>query len=140
PEAVDAALVISQPGVRDPRPPFVVASGLGPDSASPQLLRTARAGAAGRYGERDDEPGLWSGLSRLAVPMGLGEQAVLRDEGLEALAISGAGERQVPAEEDARVSAETMAASGTAMLDLILTLDEAERPPAEGPGEYVRLG
>lgn len=139
-EAVDAALVISQPGPRDPRPPFVVASGLDPESPSPQLVRTARAATASRYGERDEEPGTWAGLSRLAVPAGLGEQAVLRDEGLEALAISGAGERQLPDEEDATVSAETMAASGTAMLDLILTLDEAERPPAEGPAEYVRLG
>ena len=139
-EAIDAALVIAQPGPQDPRPPFVVASGLDPESPSPQLVRTARAATASRYGERDDEPGTWASLSRLAVPAGLGEQAVLRDEGLEALAISGAGERQLPVEDDTTVSAEAMAASGTAMMDLILTLDEAERPPAEGPAEYVRLG
>ena len=82
PEAVDAALVISQPGVPDPR-----AALRGRLRARPrQRLPAARcappaAGAAGRYGERDDEPGLWSGLSRLAVPIGLGEQAVAARRG-----------------------------------------------------------
>lgn len=140
PGDVEAALVIDQPGVSNPHPPFVVAAGLGPDSPSAELLQTARTDAADRFGERDRAPGTWTDLSRLAVPIGLGEQAVLRDEGLEALAISGAGERQVPPEEDTGVSAATMDAAGATMLNLILTLDEASRAPDPEPEDYVRLG
>ena len=140
PESIDEALVISQPGARGVEPPFVVSSGLDPDSASPQLVQTARAGASTQFGQRDPSPGPWAGLSRLAVPAGLGEQAALQGEGIEALAISAAGERQIAPGDDTEISAETMGAAGSAMLDLILTLDESDRPPGEGPDDYIRLG
>lgn len=140
PEEIDEALVISQPGVRGPEPPFAIASGAGAESPSPQLVQTARAGASSQFEQRDPSPGPWIGLSRLAIPVGLGEQAALRSEGVEALAISAAGERQIPATEDDVVSPATMSAAGATMLDLVLTLDESERPPGDGPGDYVRLG
>ncbi len=140
PEEIDEALVISQPGVRGGEPPFVITSGVEPDSPSPQLVETARAGTATQFDRRDPSPGPWEGLARLAVPAGLGEQAALQGEGLESIAISGSGERRIPPEEDDVVSSEAMAAAGAAMLDLILTLDEAERAPDEGPDDYIRLG
>lgn len=140
PDDIDEALVISQPGARGAEPPFVVAAGVDPDSPAPQLVQTARAGAAREFEQRDPSPGPWIGLSRLAVPFGLGEQAALRGEGIEALALSSAGERQVDLERDQTVAPASLAASGNAMLELILTLDEAERPPAAGPDEYIRLG
>ena len=83
--------MISQPGVADPEPPFVISSGTDPESASPQLTQTARGIAAAAFGERDPAPGGWVGLSRLAYPVGLGEQAALRRAGVEAIAISAAG-------------------------------------------------
>lgn len=140
PGDIDEALVISQPGVRDAAPPFVVAAGPGPDSASAELLQTARASASSAFDLRDESPGPWGGLARLAVPFGLGEQAALRDEGIEALALSSAGERQVEPERDAVVSRSSIEASGAAMLQLILTLDEAENAPATDPADYIRLG
>lgn len=140
PEDIDAAIVLSQPGVARPAPPFVIGSGTGPESPSTQLVQTARTIAADTFELRDPAPGPWVGLSRLAVPIGLGEQAALRREGIEAIALSGHGERTVAPAADEAVSSETMGKSGTAALDLILTLDEAEGPPEEGPADYVRLG
>lgn len=139
-EDIERALVISQPGVRGPRAPFVIASGTEPESISPQFAQTARSVVTPQFDQRDESPGPWAGLSRLAIPAGLGEQAALQGEGIEALALSAAGERKIPASEDDVVSAATLGAAGSAMLDLVLTLDEAERPPAEGPAEYIRLG
>ncbi|MBA2521963.1 MAG: M28 family peptidase [Solirubrobacterales bacterium] len=140
PGDIDAAVVLSQPGVADPSAPFVISSGTGPESASTQLLQTARGIAADAFGERDTSVGTWVGLSRLALPIGLGEQVALRGAGIEAIALSAAGERQIPADEDGDVSSDTLAASGTAALDLILTLDGSEDPPEDGPSDYVRLG
>lgn len=141
-EDVDAALVISQPGAAVREPPYVISSGTGPDSASAQLVQTARAIASGELGDRDEGPGPWVGLSRLAVPIGLGEQAALRRAGIEAVAISPAGERPIPASEDGpeAISTDALGLAGSAVLDLVLTLDEAERPPADGPDDYIRLG
>lgn len=142
PAAIDAALVISQPGVPDPEPPFVVASGSGPSSPSAQLVETARDLAAGNFGERDPAPGAWVGLARLAFPAGLGEQVALRRSGIEALAISAHGERQVPAATDdaEAISPQTLTAAGGTVLDLVLTLDHAEKPADAGPDDYIRVG
>ena len=142
PGGIEAAIVISQPGAADPSPPFVVASGTDPDSPNTQLLQTARTVAAGSFGERDPAPGPWAGLSRLAMPISLGEQAALRDEGVEAIAIGSAGERPIEAgsADAAEASEETLQTTGTTALDLILTLDESEQPPAAGPNDYIRLG
>lgn len=137
-----AAIVISQPGAREGRPPFVVASGPEPESPSAQLVQTARSIAADGFGERDPGPGPWAGLARLALPVGLGEQAALRRAGLEAIAISPAGERALPPGQDGpdAIDPDTLNRAGGAVLNLTLTLDEADRPPAEGPEDYVRLG
>jgi len=142
PGAVAEALVISQPGVRDPRPPFVIGSGTGPDSASAELMTTAREIASARFEQRGPAPGPWVGLSRLAYPAGFGEQVALRDAGLEAIAISAAGERRIPAAEDGpeAISSSTLTAAGGTMLELVLTLDHAERPADAGPDTYIRVG
>ncbi|HET6831426.1 MAG TPA: M28 family peptidase, partial [Solirubrobacterales bacterium] len=94
-EDVEEALVISEPGVPDPRPPFVIGSGGGADSPSAELMATAREIASARFEQRDPAPGPWVGLSRLAYPAGFGEQVALRDAGIEAIAISAAGERRI---------------------------------------------
>ena len=140
-ESIESAIVISQPGVADPKPPFVVPSGTGPESPSIELVQTARSITSDVFAERDAPPGPWSGLARLAVPVGLGEQAALRDRGVEAIALSAAGERSGANSADAEeASEETLQASGAIALDVVLTLDEAERAPVAGPASYIRLG
>ncbi len=140
PEDVRQAIVITQPGVVRAEPPFVISTGTGPESPNVQLVETARAIAGNGFEQRDEPRGPWVGLARLALPAGLGEQAALRDEGIEAIALSAAGERAVDPGDDEVVSAETIARAGSATLDLVLTLDEAPNAPDAGPSDYVRVG
>ena len=142
PENVEAAFVIAQPGVPEPKAPFVIGAGSGPDSPSAQLVQTARDIATAKFAERDPAPGPWVGLSRLAFPGGLGEQVALRRAGIEALGISAHGERPVPAADAGpeAISSETLDASGATMLELLLTLDHTDEPIDEGPDEYIRIG
>lgn len=136
-----AAIALSQSGVEDPRPPFVLPWGTGPESADAELVQTARSIASRSFGHRDPSPGSWTGLARLAFPAGLSEAAPLRGEGVEAIGLSGHGERLIPPSEDQSVSSETMQQAGTAALDLILTLDAAgPGKPDAGPSDYVRVG
>ncbi len=142
PENVEAAFVVTQPGVPEPKAPFVIGAGSGPDSPSAQLVQTARDIATAKFAERDPAPGPWVGLSRLAFPGGLGEQVALRRAGIEALGISAHGERPVPAAEAGpeAISSETLDASGATMLELLLTLDHTDEPIDGGPDEYIRIG
>ncbi len=136
-----AAIALSQSGVEDPRAPFVLPWGTGPESADAELVQTARSIASRSFGQRDPSPGTWAGLARLAFPAGLSEAAPLRGEGVEAIGLSGHGERLIPASADQSVSSETMQQAGTAALDLILTLDAAPPgAPDAGPSDYVRVG
>ncbi|HET6830110.1 MAG TPA: hypothetical protein VFH44_02050, partial [Solirubrobacterales bacterium] len=92
--------------------------------------------------QRDPAPGPWVGLSRLAYPAGFGEQVALRDAGIEAIAISAAGERRIAGGEDGpeAISSSTLTAAGGTLLELIVTLDEAGRPADAGPDDYIRVG
>jgi len=141
PDAIDEAIVVSQPGARTPEAPFVISSGTDPESPSAQLVQTARSIASGAFGVRDPAPGPWLDLSRLAFPIGMGEQMAIRRAGTEAVAISSHGERRVPEGDDDLddVSAETLQAAGTTALDLVVTLDEGP-PPDQGPDDYIRVG
>jgi hypothetical protein len=139
---IEAAIVISQPGVPNPRPPFVVAGRAGPESTSAGLLETVGGIAATQFEAPVEPPGAWSGFARLAIPVGIGEASALADEGLEAVAISAYGERPPPAEQDTEdaVSADTLLAAGSSALEAVLTLDEAVAEPAPGPAAYIRVG
>lgn len=141
PEGITAAIVISRPGLPRPHPPFVVASGPRPDSSSIQLLRSAEEIARTQLGDgAAPAGGPWRGLARLALPVGVGEQSALIDEGVEAVAISGGGERVDDVAPPDRASRETLFAVGTTVTDLLLALDEAPASPEAGPGDYLRLG
>ena len=132
PEDIDAALVISQPGVARSRAALRDRLGNRPrERLRRSSSRPPARSPPSAFGERDPSPGPWVGLSRLAVPVGLGEQAALRGEGVEAIATQRRRRAPDPASEDAtgRRLGGDAAAAGAATLDLILTLDEAERAP-----------
>ena len=64
-------------------------------------------------------------------------------QGVDAVGISGSGERPPPADEAAppeAVSSETVFAAGSTALDLLLTLDERRGPILSGPASYLQLG
>jgi hypothetical protein len=142
PEGISSAVVLEGSGVEELRRPLVFAPRTDPDSPAVQLLATAEEIASVRY-ERDaaDTNG-WVELARLAFPTGLGEGAVAAAAGVESITISPAGERvpEQPGDTAEAISNETLSRTGAVALTAILTLDEAESEPREGPADYLRVG
>ena len=73
----EAVIVLSQPGSGLGRRPFVVPWSAGPQSASIQLVQSARAAVGSEVGGDPLALSTFPSLFRLAIPSGLQEQAVL---------------------------------------------------------------
>jgi hypothetical protein len=142
PESVAGIVVISQPGFADPRQPFVVSSSTGTRTASAQLVETAALAVSQQVGRPAGGPGALTQLARLAVPSGLGDQAPLVAEGLDAVAISSAGERPLDSGSDQvdDLSGQSIDAFGRSVQSTVGALDFATASPIHGPSTYVRLG
>ena len=141
-DSIEAALVVSQPGATDREQPYLVTSSAGASSGSVQLGETAARDIEAAVKQRPDREGVFNQLSRLAFPDGLGEQAVLIDGGVDAVAVSSAGERPIPASRDTEddVSPDSIAEFGRATLATVLALDASSAEPSHGPDSYVRIG
>ena len=141
-DLIDGAIVLWQPGSATPREPSLldasvrIAEPLGParahrgDRRSPSRPGASRSSRA-MFGE----------LARLALPSGLGEQAVLIERGIDAVGLSSAGERPLPVADDQPddLSAATLGDLGRTALLLVATLDGAAAPPEHGPTAYLNL-
>ena len=140
-EPAEAALVISQPGAKAESRPFVVPWSAGPQSASIGLLESAGAAVESEVGPDPAPLGSAESLFRLAIPSGLGEQAVLIRGGVDAIALSSAGDRPLPESRDGRGSLDpdTLGRFGRAALSLTLALDGSDEPLDHGPDTYVPL-
>ncbi|MFL5869471.1 MAG: hypothetical protein ACJ75R_00180 [Solirubrobacterales bacterium] len=140
-EDVEAAVVISQPGAAAPSQDYVVASSSGERSASIQVRRTAAEAVLNQVGTAAAEPSAFESLARLAIPSGIGAQAPLIAEGVDAVAISSAGERPLPESADQLddLSAETLDGFGRATQILIGEIDGAASLE-HGPTAYMQIG
>ncbi len=140
-DQIVAAVVLVQPGSADPEQPHVLRHSTDDASTSMGLVRTAEALLAEQSGRGSGGSGLFGGLSRLAVPMAAGEQAVLISEGIDAIAISSAGERPLAPEEDTAddLDAEVLGEFGAAALGTVLVLDPLTEPLTHGPDTYVEF-
>jgi hypothetical protein len=137
-DSVEAAIVISQPGAPQRREPHTLSSSVSARSGSVQLRRTAEAAIEAQTNEPAGDPGWFTQLARLAFPSGIGEQAVLIADGIDAVAVSAAGERPLPAEEDGPedLSVQNIDAFGRSTHFLVGAIDIA--PPLDhGPATYV---
>jgi hypothetical protein len=141
-EMVDGVIVISQPGSASPRQPFLLTASDGPQSANAGLVRTAERALSDQAGAKPQSEGLFDELAQLALPTGLGEQAVLIDRGIAAVGLSSAGERPLPVAQDqpTDLSSTTLGDLGRTALLLASTLDGAPTPPHHGPEAYLSLG
>jgi hypothetical protein len=139
---IDAVIDLWQPGAGDPQPPFVLGSSADSASASSQLIRTAEHELADRTSLKQVSEGTFGSLVDLALPSGLGEQAVLIEHGLAAVGLSSAGERPLPESRDQPedLSSSTLGDLGRTALLVAVTLDAAAEPPEHGPSTYVPLG
>ncbi len=136
-DLIDAVVVLSQPGLPQPSEPHVVALSDGPQSASAQLVESAQIAVEDFAGVEAGLPGLAASLYALALPSGLGEQAALLEEGTDAVAISGGGER--PAHGSEPPSMKSIGEFGRASFSLIAALDRAPTP-VHGPSDYLVMG
>jgi hypothetical protein len=141
-EAIDGAIVVWQPGSSAPRQPFLIDDSDGPQSPSAQLVRTAERALVDQTGSRPRGEGLFGELTQLALPSGLGEQAVLIQHGIDAIGLSSAGGRplEVSADQLDDLSPATLGDIGRTALLLVATLDGAPAPPEHGPDAYLNLG
>ena len=141
-ESIEAVVVISQPGAASPRRPFVVTSSTGEPTASAQLVRTAERAVEVQAEARTGTESAFTQLARIAIPSGLGDQAVLIGEGTDAVAISSAGERPLPDADDQPddLAAETVDEFGRAVQSTVAALDVTIAEPVHGPATYIELG
>ncbi len=141
-DTVEAVIAIYQPGAVERRPPFVVTGSTGETSAPVQLERTAELAVETQAQESASRPSGLTQLARLAVPSGLGPQAPLIAAGFDAVAISSAGERPLPATEDelGDLSQEAVDAFGRAAQLTIGAVDVSLTELEHGPGTHLELG
>ncbi len=113
----------------------------GSQSPSAQLVRTASQALAEQAGRQPQLEGMFGQLARLALPSGLGEQAVLIERGIDAVGLSSAGEPPLAVADDQPddLSAATLGDLGRTALLLVATLDGAAAPPEHGPNAYLSL-
>jgi hypothetical protein len=140
-DLIDAAVVLTQPGSSDPSPPYVLRHSIDDRSTSMQLVRTAEETIAEQAMGSSDRGGLFAELARLAMPVAVGEQGVLISEGIDAVAISSAGEQPLAPSEDGPgdLDPEVLAAFGGAALGTVLAFDEAVAGLEHGPETYVEF-
>jgi len=139
---VDAAVVISQPGAAEPAEPHLVTSSGGQVRPSQSLIRTAEETLVSRAQAGSGLDGGLGQIARLALPAAAGAQAALLAEGVDAVAISGAGEVPLPPESagDEQPSPDSVERFGATVLALVGALDTAPAPAVDDPESYVRLG
>ena len=93
-DLIDGAVVLWQPGSATPREPSLLDTSNGSQSPSAQLVRTAERALTEQAGRGPQIlEGAFGELAQLALPSGLGEQAVLIEEDIDAVGLSSAGER-----------------------------------------------
>jgi hypothetical protein len=140
-DLIDAAVVLTQPGSSNPATPYVLRHSIDDRSTSMQLVRTAEETVAEQAMRSNDRGSLFTDLSRLAMPVAVGEQGVLISEGVDAVAISSAGEQPLAPSEDQPddLDPEVLAAFGSAALGTVLAFDASAVPLAHGPETYVEF-
>ena len=140
-DRIQSAIVLAQPGFANPRPPHVLRHSVDDGSTSMGLVRTAEETLSEGSDRDPGERGFLADLSRLAIPTAAGEQSVLIAEGLDAIAISSAGEPPLAPADDTEedLDYEVLAEFGAAALGTILVLDPLAAPPAHGPDTYVEF-
>ena len=72
----------------------------GSQSASARLVRPRERALTDQTGRKPRTDGVFGELARLALPSGLGDQAVLIQRGIDAIGLSSAGEPPLPVAED----------------------------------------
>ncbi len=138
---LDAAIVLTQPAVRDPVAPLVIPWSTGDQSTASQIDETASSIVSKETGTPAGDEGPLSDLFRLALPAGLGDQGPLVQAGLPAVRLSSDGELPLDPGRDTpdNFNIDTFSRFGRASLALILALDASREAVQHGPNGYIGL-
>jgi hypothetical protein len=140
-EEIDAAVVISQPGAAALTEPHLVTSSGADERPSLELIRTTQDALDARARVSAGLDGALGQIARLAIPAAAGTQAALLTEGLDAVAISSAGEVPLPASDSAEedLAMDSLERFGATTLALVGALDSRTNTPPS-PSAYVQIG
>jgi hypothetical protein len=138
---VEAVIALYQPGAATPSQPYLLDSSTRQTSASIQLRGTVAEAIADQVGTAPTHPSAFESLARLAIPSGLGPQAPLIADGVDAMSISSAGERPLSPGSDGvdDLSERTLDAFGRAAQIAVGEVDLATELE-HGPSAYVEIG
>jgi hypothetical protein len=136
----EAVIVISDLGARQSRGPLVVGWSNSTTRAGLGLQRTVNGSLRQELGSIPGQEGTLAQFARLAFPVSPGAQAVLIDNGIDAVRIAGGGEVG-PAEPGGigDVNVDRYGALGRSVLRMIATLDGSSREPLRGPRSYLTI-
>jgi hypothetical protein len=137
PELTDAVLVVTGLGAPTREAPAILGWSGGTSRAGLGLQRTAAESVREELGGVARGASATGQIARLALPLGIGGQAPLLDDGYDAVRISGDGELPDTGSTNVGdVDADRVGAVGRAVLRTVTALDGARRPEP-GPRTYV---
>jgi hypothetical protein len=137
PELIDAVLVVSELGSRDPGDSHLQAWSNDSRRAGVGLQRTVAESIREELDRAVEGTGAIGQLARLSFPIGIGAQGVLVDAGYDSVRISGSGE--LPPDGNGPVEAvdeDSLGTLGRATLRTVTAIDQDGRP-AHGPDSYL---
>lgn len=138
---VEAVIVLSDLGARRSRGPLVIGWSNRTARVGLGLERTVTASLREEIGAVPSQAGTLAQFARLAFPVAPGAQAVLLDDGVDAVRIAGGGE--IGPEDGAAladVNVDRYGALGRSVLRMIASLDGSAREPARGGISYLTVG
>lgn len=133
-DLVDAVIVVDQLGARRSKGPLVVSWSNDHGRGSLGLERTAIASLRAELGYTPRTDGFLTQAARQALPIGVGAQGVLIEEGFDAVRVSGSGELDAPPA--AEIDEERYGPLGRSVLRLFAAVDGGGRP-GHGPEAYL---
>jgi hypothetical protein len=137
---IDAVLVVSDLGSRSRHGSFVQAWSTNPRRAGIGLQRTVAESIRQELDQPVEATGFLGQLARLSLPIGIGPQGVLLEEGFDSVRLSGSGD--LPPEGHGPVEAideDRLGTLGRATLRTVTAIDQDGRPQ-HGPESYVLAG
>ena len=138
---IDGVVAIARPGAAEPASPHLLTWSEDARSTSAQLVESGELALTEETDREPQQGGFAGGLFRLALPAGLGPEAVAIAAGIDAIGVSGSGERGLAPEDDdvAALSDDSMAEFGNTTLALVLALDGADGRLTHGPDVHLTL-
>jgi hypothetical protein len=137
PELIDAVLVMSNMGSRQSDGSFVQAWSTDTRRPGIGLARTLGESIRQELDQAVGGTGVLGQLARLSLPIGIGPQAVLLEQGLDSVRISGSGD--LPPDGNGPVEAideDRLGPFGRATLRTVTAIDQHGRPE-HGPESYL---